>query len=302
MTGTETSFVSSTDGVQVAVHDFGGRGRLLLFCHATGFCANTWQPMIELLQDRFHCVAIDFRAHGRTQLPDGVALAWNGMADDLTAVVQALSPGQPTLAVGHSMGGTSIILAEAARPGLFERAWAYEPILLRHAPVLVGDDGPEIAKATRARRATFGSAQEAFDRYAGRPPLGLLDHRALRAYVEHGFRPLDDGTITLRCRPEQEASVFEHHNTGAFDRVAELTMPFLIGAGGDPDGPAQWVHEAASLHGGLHVVDYPDLTHFGPLQEPDRLGADVALFFAGEVGASTEPVSAPASDAEAKGS
>ena len=29
------------------------------------------------------------------------------------------------------------------------------------------------------------------------------------------------------------------------------------------------------------MVDYPDLTHFGPLQAPDRLADDVAMFMLG---------------------
>lgn len=279
MPETETSYVPSTDGVEVAVHDFGGRGRLLLFCHATGFCAHTWRPMIDALRDRFHCVAIDVRGHGRTTLPTGVSMAWTGMAEDVAAVVRALSPGAPVWAVGHSMGGSSIILAETDAPGLFERAWTYEPILLRDGPVLLGADAPDIANGARGRRATFASAQEAFERYGSRPPLDVLDDRALRAYVEHGFEEQEDGSITLRCRPDVEASVFEHHLCGAFERVAKVTIPLLMGAGGDPEGPAQWVHEAADLHGGLTVVDYPDLTHFGPLQAPDALAEDVAAFF-----------------------
>ena len=36
-----TTYVSSTEGVEVAVHDFGGEGPTLLLCHATGFCAHT---------------------------------------------------------------------------------------------------------------------------------------------------------------------------------------------------------------------------------------------------------------------
>ena len=276
----ETVHAVSTDGVSVAVHDFGGVGPLVVFCHATGLCGHTWLPMIEALVDRFHCVAFDFRAHGYTGLPAGVSLAWRGMADDLTAVIDFLSPGQPILAVGHSMGGAAIILAETARPGLVERAWMFEPILLKEAPVTVGADAPDIAKQARNRRATFPSHQAAYDRYARRPPLSQLDPRALQAYVHHGFEELPDGSITLRCRPEQEASVFEHHDAGAFERLDDLTIPMVLAVGGDGQGPAQWVVEAAATTPGpVPVVNYPDLNHFGPLQQPDRLAQDIARFF-----------------------
>lgn len=283
----QTTSVASTDGVEVAVHDFGGDGRLLVFCHATGFCGLTWRPMIDAVLDRLtvpvRAVALDFRAHGETSLPEGVGLAWRGFAGDLTAVIDELSPGQPVWAVGHSMGGSAIILAETARPGLVERAWTFEPILLRAAPLATGPDAPAIAAGARGRRAAFGSRQEAFDRYASRPPLSGLDPRALRAYVDHGFEDVPGGGVALRCRPENEAAVFENHNAGAFEASGLLTIPFVMAASGDGGGPAEWVHSAADLYPHLSLVEYPDLTHFGPLQEPDRLAVDVACFL-GDVG------------------
>ncbi|MCP3989930.1 MAG: alpha/beta hydrolase [Actinomycetia bacterium] len=278
MISSETTFYPSTDGVQVAVHDFGGQGRLLLFCHATGFCAHTWSPMIESLADQFHCVALDVRAHGLTKLPVGASLAWRGMADDVTAVIEALSPDEPMLTVGHSLGGSAIILAETGRPGLVERAWMFEPILMRAAPVAIGRNAPDIANAARGRRATFASRQEAVERFARRPPLSLLDPRALEAYVEHGFEYLPDGSVTLRCRPEDEASVFEHHFSGTFERAADLTIPVVMATGGGSQGPADRVAEAAAANPALKRVEYQDLSHFGPLQAPDRLAADVAAF------------------------
>ena len=281
MLSPETFFVPSTDGVEVAVHDYGGQGRLLMLNHATGFCGQVWQPMIELLRTGFHCVAMDFRAHGMTELPAGIELVWQGMARDFEAVVDHVSPGQPVWVAGHSMGGTAVILAETARPGLVERAWTYEPILLRNAPVLTGDEGPAIAQGARRRRAEFPSRDEARQRFAGRPPLSLLDPDVLHAYVEHGFADQVDGSIVLRCSPESEASIFEHHNCGSFEAAGQLSIPFAAGAGGEGEGPAAWVREAASVHGSLTLVEYPDLTHFGPLQDPRRLAVDIAGFFGG---------------------
>lgn len=280
--------VASTDGVVVAATDHGGQGPPLVFCHATGFCGGVWEPMIDVLTERFRCFSLDFRSHGRTALPDGVEPVWTGFADDLLAVVAAVrdevGSGVPIGAVGHSMGGTAIILAEVRHPGTFSRAWTFEPILLPHAPVLRGDEGPEIAQAARRRRSAFDSRQAALERYRSRPPLGLLDEGVLTAYVTHGFVDRDDGTVELACSPAQEAAVFEHHNTGARELVADVRIPFMMGASGDGGEPGARVVSAAADHPHLSLVSYPDLTHFGPLQEPNRLAVDVARFFAGESG------------------
>ncbi len=284
--------VESTDGVEVAVTDHGpdrGDDRpVVVLCHATGFCGGVWYPMVEALAATYRCITFDFRAHGRTALPDGVELVWTGFGDDLTAVVDWLradggvGPGAPIRVVGHSMGATAVVFAEHRRPGTFERAWLFEPILFPAGPVDTGDAAPEIAKAARRRRAVFDSRAEVLERYGSRLPLSLLDDRVLAAYATHGFVDRPDGSVELACAPDQEASVFEHHNTGAEALLGELRLPVVLGASGDGGEPADSVVSAAADRPHLTLVSYPDLTHFGPLQEPDRLAVDVARFFAGE--------------------
>jgi hypothetical protein len=106
----------------------------------------------------------------------------------------------------------------------------------------------------------------------------VLDERALRAYAEFGLVEHPDGGFELACSPADEASVFQHHCNGSFERSGDLRIPFVIGVSGDEDGPAAWANSAATEHPHLALVSYPDLTHFGPLQEPDRLAVDVGRF------------------------
>lgn len=264
--------VESTDGVILRLHDLGGDGPLLLMAHATGFCGPMWAPVAEVLSATFHCVAFDFRAHGYSTRPDR-PMEWDGMAEDVVAVVEALSPDAPVAAVGHSMGAAVLALAEAARPGTIQRAWAFEPILFAD-PGVVGPEPSPISEGARRRRSVFDSRDEVIERYGSRPPLSVLDQRALRLYAEHGFETRDDGSVALRCRPEDEAGVFEYHNTGAPAALAQLAIPYLIAVSGDGLRPAQ-AGRAAALANGLELVEYHDLTHFGPLQAPDRLAVDM---------------------------
>lgn len=267
--------VPSTDGVTIRLHDLGGNGPLLLLAHATGFCGRVWGPVAETLGRRFHCVAIDFRAHGESTGPVGRPLVWSGMADDVVAAVTALSPNRAVSAVGHSMGGAALALAETARPGTIARAWTFEPILFERHPDGDQPQPSEISEGARRRRATFSSRAEVYERYTSRPPLSLLDERALRAYVDHGFEELPDGSVTLRCRPQDESSVFEYHHSGVRDRLGDLTVPYLVAVGGDGGRPALAGRQAAAANPNLELVGYPDLSHFGPLQDPDRIGADI---------------------------
>jgi hypothetical protein len=48
--------VRSTDGVELAVHDLGGEGPVLLVSHATGFHGRCYLPLATHLATRFHSV------------------------------------------------------------------------------------------------------------------------------------------------------------------------------------------------------------------------------------------------------
>lgn len=263
--------VASTDDVTIQMYDLGGDGPPLLFSHATGFCGPMWAPMAEVLSEHYHCVTFDHRAHGRSSRPVGRSLDWMGMAEDIVAIVTAISPGEPVAAVGHSMGGTTLALAEVANPGTISKAWTFEPILFGKTHLGPESEPSEISEGARRRRPTFSSREEVVERYRSRPPLSVLDDRTMRAYVDHGFRDLPDGTVTLCCRPEDEAEVFEHHNTGGRHKVGELTVPFLVAASGDGRPPAEAVLAAAKEFDNLDLAEFDDLSHFGPLEAPERM-------------------------------
>lgn len=272
---TVPEFVTSTDDVTLAVHDLGGDGPLLLMCHATGFCGHIWSAVAETLSQEFHCVTFDFRAHGNSTRPADRALEWQGMAEDVLAVIDAISPDEPVAAVGHSLGGASLILADEIRPGRVSKIWAFEPILFERSPQGMQAEPSEISISARRRKATFADRDEVYERYSQRPPLNQLDERALRAYVDHGFTELPDGSVTLCCAPEDEAEVFEYHNSGSRAAVAKLAIPLALAASGDGFLPAQATIEVAKEHPRFDLFVYDELSHFGPLEDPDGQAQDM---------------------------
>lgn len=283
----EPTFVPSTDGVTVASYDFGGDGPLLVFCHATGFCGGMYEPIARHLTERFHCVGLDFRGHGQSERPEGVSMAWTGMGHDLLAVIdhaRGEAVDAPVRAVGHSMGGAAIVLAELAKPGSITSAWALEPILFP-TPVEVDrttgnpvHESPLVTGARR-RRPEFESRDAAFERYRSRPPFSAIDVEVLRGYVDHGFRDLADGTVRLRCEPETEAQVFENSLCGAFEQLGEIGFPFLVAASGDGMAPALIADTVVEQNERFELFDYPDLTHFAPFEDPERIATDIAAWF-----------------------
>ena len=256
--------VPSSDGVELAVHDLGGDGPPLLLAHATGLLARNYEPLTELLGERFRVWGLDFRAHGASTRPTSGDLAWRGMADDVLAVVDALALETP-FGFGHSMGGAALTLAELRRPGTFRALYLYEAVLIPAGTLPTSLDDNPMSAAARRRRPSFPSRDAAYDNYAGKPPLNEMSPSSLRAYVDHGH-----GTVALACRPEDEAATFAGAGAnGGFEHLPELTLPVTIARGSiDSPGPATaTAAQAERLTHGRFVV-LPDLGHFGPLQDP----------------------------------
>src|SRR5437763_1042822 len=112
MTGIRQTWrVPSSGGAELVVHDLGGHGDTVLFCHATGFHSMVWAPMVAHLTDTYRCIALDFRGHGDSVAPEGETFVWSHFADDVAAVVDHLNLGGG-MAVGHSKGAASLLLTE----------------------------------------------------------------------------------------------------------------------------------------------------------------------------------------------
>ena len=268
------TMVTSTDGVEVATHDYGGSGPHVIFCHATGFHGRYWDPICTLLSQEFHCVSLDFRGHGDSSVPLDLSMDWNGMAQDLLSVVSHFKL-ESTLAVGHSMGGSSILLAEQIQPLTFQTAWLFEPIVI--SPEIFtnkNSKGGGLAASARKRKEIFSSREEAYERYSSRPPFSGVDPDALWAYVSYGFREYDDGVI-LKCRGEIEAKVFESSVTTIYENLASVKTNVIVAGGGDQEGPAQIAPNVAeALPNGRYEI-FSQLTHFAPMENPKLIAAKI---------------------------
>lgn len=274
--------------MDIAVHDLGGAGPPLLLAHATGFHGRVFQPLARHLSARFHCLALDERGHGDSGRPGNRGFEWQGFADDVTAVVDGLDLDHP-LAFGHSCGGAALLLAEEARPGTFRTLYCFEPVVVPNDSVPPPDPGNPLSVGARHRRGSFPSREVALANYASKPPLSVLSHEALAAYVEHGFEDLDDGSVRLKCRPEDEASVYAHGGShDAFTHLDEVRCAVTLACGATTDsfGPGAIALLAERLVR-CQVEVLEAMGHFGPLEDPRAVAASVCRAFG------TEPLGAP---------
>jgi pimeloyl-ACP methyl ester carboxylesterase len=98
----------------LAVDDDGRGGVPVVFAHSLAGNSGQWKAQLDYLRPR-RAVALDFRGHGRSDPARNGDYSINGMAADISAVVESLGFDRLVL-VGHSMGGGAALAYAGAHP------------------------------------------------------------------------------------------------------------------------------------------------------------------------------------------
>ena len=271
-----TGRATTADGLGIAYYDLGGEGPPLLLAHATGFCGPVLVPLASRLKGAFRCVVFDTRAHGASDPPPDDNFDWHGFATDVLAVVDELELTRPW-GFGHSAGGAALLLAEEARPGTFSSLYCFEPVVFPgDHPLTPSLEGNPLSVGALRRRAMFGSWGEALANFSSKAPFNRFDPEVLAAYLDNGFAPTPGG-IRLRCRREHEARIYANGMShDAFANLGAVGCPVTLACGAltDAMGPDLLAILAGRLRDATTIV-FPDLGHFGPLEDPAAIAVSV---------------------------
>lgn len=191
--------------------EHGSRKPPALLLHGTGFVAEVWDEVAHELASRYTVYALDRRGHGDSHKPALSRYHFLDFAEDVCRVVEALELSD-IFGIGHSAGATDLLLAAKLLPRRFQRLFVMEPTVMD--PRAIRTDGARLSEASTGavqsllrRQAEFDSADAAFQRYRAAPAFAKWSEPALRAYIRHGFAPLADGRVRLRCAPEIESAI-----------------------------------------------------------------------------------------------
>ena len=260
---------------QMSVLDFGDAKRPvdLVFVHANGFNAATYRTLLAPLSASLRIWAPDLRGHGHTTLPTPVAgrWSWADHRDDLIALVDAID-GPPVVMAGHSMGGTSSLLAAAERrdkvsrlvlfdPVIWTRAWvtAFKFPLLRSLPSRI-----PLAKGALRRRRLFDSRDQALIAYRGRGAFKGWPEMTLAYYLSDGLIETDEGLV-LACAPEWESSNYAAQSHDPWKALAWLDRPVRILKA----ETASTCHVDSDPRHQVTVEAVAGGTHFFPMLKPE---------------------------------
>jgi 3-oxoadipate enol-lactonase len=81
-----------------------GSGDPIIFLHGVGATKKCWAMQMRLLSPKFHCVALDYRGYGNSDIPPIETISREAYARDVAAVMDAAGIEKATLC-GNSLGG-----------------------------------------------------------------------------------------------------------------------------------------------------------------------------------------------------
>jgi len=279
--------VEAADGTSLALRAAGPHDApVLLFSHGFGLDMTTWREQWGDLGVDFRCVAIDHRAHGRSEVPVTADLSLRTLGRDLASVVEVVSPGAPVVAVGHSIGGMAVLALADEQPELFGDRIAGAAILAGTASHLLPSVVGSVSELLRPRRASLAAAARRVDRLRRALLAAPYDVPAVVARLTQ-FGPdapdeLVDHVLGLAMSAPSllwTEGLPELMHVDLRHALPRVTVPVLV-AVGDRDRvtpPAAAVRLAAALPDGrLFIVE--DAGHLPMLERPERVNRELRSF------------------------
>lgn len=203
----------------------GGADRCVLFSHATGIAALTYEAILQRWADEVgaHIFAFDARGHGDnthatknlfkgnlTQIP------WQ-MCEDLKQLFNTLKarfPGIWSLA-GHSLGGWLSLYA--AKDVDVENVILLDMPLLAPSSALLWATAcffkqrgiHPLSRPARGRKRLFRSRRQALTTFQRNSFFRNWDEKHIQNYIDANFKSEPDGMLRLKHDPQWEADLFE---------------------------------------------------------------------------------------------
>jgi pimeloyl-ACP methyl ester carboxylesterase len=146
-----TSFVTSTDGTRIALHESGNPdGPVVVAVHGFPDNHHVWDGVIAEFGDRYRVVAYDVRGAGESDKPRGrQAYRQQQLTEDLVTVLDEVSPDAPVHLLGHDWGSM--------------QSWdaVSDPVLAGRFASFTSISGPSLVYASRWLRARGQAADTA---------------------------------------------------------------------------------------------------------------------------------------------
>ena len=269
------------------------QGPLLIHAHANGYPPEAYQSFLEPFLDTYQTRAIYLRPFWPGS--DYETLNnWRLFRDDyLTALPTHLEEAgkQSLIAMGHSLGGMTSLMAAIEAPERFRALVLIEPTLFPSwqgflmrisAPLNLFRYFHPLVRRTLRRRTVFSDKESMFQNYRRKNVFAGIPDHVLRDYVQGLAEGQLDGTVRSKYTPEWELRVYETGGSAdpyVWKNLSRIPCPVLVLRGELSDTLAQKTLERIALKlPRCEAVTVPSAGHLLPLEMPEHLAAIVLDF------------------------
>ena len=249
--------------------------------HAVGMCSQIWNHAARDLARDYHVFSFDLRGHGDTQHSSG-EYTFQQIGEDVASVLQTMGL-EGAIGIGHSAGGTSMLIADSLVPGIISKGVLVDTRVGDSPMALLSPEEQKVRiERTLQKRTIWESREIMYTAYRDRRAFKSWTDEVFGDYIEFGTRPLGDGRVELKCNPQVEESFY--HNRQDLD-----TFKVLRGLGGeyillvgDYKG-AQTPQDAAVQHltketKGFQLKELGAGSHFVPMEHPELVLKEIRNF------------------------
>jgi 2-succinyl-6-hydroxy-2,4-cyclohexadiene-1-carboxylate synthase len=245
----------------------------LVLLHGFAGSRQTWNELVPMLAENFHCVVLDLPGHGTTPPPTNSLSLWE-LAKELHHLIADEFGG--VFVCGYSMGGRVALHLALQNPETVR-----ELALLGASPG-IPDEAERVARRSADRELAnnirergikwFADYWSNLPLFASQKKLPLAKQETLRCARE-------------ACDAEGLAFALENFGTGEQDfllpRLAELHRPLLLLAGKFDDKFCALNQKMERAAGSTRVqrVEIPSAGHAAHLENPSAVAHELIAFF-----------------------
>jgi epoxide hydrolase 4 len=263
-----------------------GEGRLVLFLHGFPEFSGAWIPQLAHFGRSNLAAAIDLRGYNRSSKPGKVpAYAISRVVEDIRLVIEALSPNERAILVGHDWGGMAawafareypavldgLVTINAPHPAIFARELSHNPAQRFASSQTMLFRSPGVAE-TILSEFDYALLKRMLFRRTARPEAFTPEMRA--AYVESWKQP---GALRSALSYFSAAQNFAETR----EQVWQINVPTLV-----LWGEADAMFLSSNLSGldeyvmNLTIHRHPTATHWVIHEEPEWVHGCIEEFLA----------------------
>ncbi|GIM89172.1 alpha/beta fold hydrolase [Paractinoplanes toevensis] len=251
-----------------------GAGPAVLFLSGTGARGRTWHlhQVPALVRSGFRVVTFDTRGIPPSDTPPVVTMP--DLVADAAGLIEQLGLG-PCRIAGSSMGARVAAELCLRRPELVDRA-----VLM----ATFGRPSVFLEAVTRGERALQEAGTKLPEEYRAAvramlnlSPRTLADDRSAQDWLDIFQIPLPGESDGKQSRLEAD------ENRDRFTAYAEIGVPCLVvGFADDLIASAKGCRDVAAAIPGARYAEIPDAGHYGYLEQPDLVNAELIRFLTEE--------------------